>query len=57
MDYLIPRKVRLILSSMWVLGCGFFTIVFNSIWPGIGKGIDLSIFCRKGVFLYNQYVL
>ena len=40
--HLMPRKVRLVLSSMWVLGHGFFSflfflIVLNSIWPDIGE--------------------
>ena len=39
MGHLSSRKVRLVLSSMQVLGHGFFFIVLDSIWPDIGEKV------------------
>ena len=49
--HLMPRKVRLVLSSMWVLGfrVWVFMIVFDYIWPYISGKDDLVRFGRKGV--------
>ena len=44
MGHLIPRKVRLVLSSTGVLGQGFFSIVLDFIWPDIGEKVDLVRF-------------
>ena len=46
-SHLIPRKVRLVLSSMRVLGHGFFfffSIVLDSIWPDIDEKVDFVRF-------------
>ena len=40
----MPRKVRLVSPSMWVLGLGVFLIVLDFIWPDIGEKVDLVRF-------------
>ena len=42
----MPRKVRLVLSSMWILGFRVwaFVIIFDYIWPNIGDMVDLIRF-------------
>ena len=57
--HLMPRKVRLVLSSMRVLGHGFFNffIVFDSIWPDIGEKDLVRFQWKSEVFWKTQNVL
>ena len=54
LGHLMPKTVKLVLSSMWVLGFRLWVcmIVFDYIWPDFSEKVDLVGFWWKGFFVF-----